>query len=98
MVAAKSIALGTWNFWIRCNQIEIKSTKSMLIVYLMDSKSSWIYVQLTLKDSSFLIRIVKKIETFLYILFAFLIGPSPPRLWAWSGIWGHDSHVRFWTS
>ena len=52
----------------------------MLIVYLMDSKSSWIYVQLTLKDSSFLIRIVKKIETFLYILFAFLIGPSPPRL------------------
>ena len=52
----------------------------MLIVYFMDSKSSWIYVQLTLKDSSFLIRIAKKIEAFLYILFDFLIGPSPPRL------------------
>ena len=60
MVAAKSIALGTWNFWIRGNQVEIKSTKFMLTVYLIDSKSSWIYVQVTLKDSSFLIRIVKK--------------------------------------
>ena len=49
----------------------------MLIVYLMDSKSSWIYVQLTLKDSSFLIRIVKKIETFLYILFAFFNRTQP---------------------
>ena len=52
----------------------------MLTVYLIDSKSSWIYVQVTLKDSSFLIRIVKKIEASLYILFDFLIGPSPPRL------------------
>ena len=52
----------------------------MLIVYLMDSKSSWIYVQLTQKDSSFLIRIVTNIEAFLHILFYFLIGPSPPRL------------------
>ena len=32
----------------------------MLTVYLIDSKSSWIYVLVTLKDSSFLIRIVKK--------------------------------------
>ena len=53
----------------------------MLTVYLIDSKSSWIYVQVTLKDSSFLIRIVKKkLEASLYILFDFLIGPSPPRL------------------
>lgn len=52
----------------------------MLIVYLMDCKSSSIYVKVTLKGSSFLIRFVKKIEAFLYVLFDFLIGPSPPRL------------------